>query len=984
MKPKAYILPLILLLTGLLVSCSTKKNTAGSRFWHSFNARFNTYFNGEQAFIEGDKAKLSSHVDDYTQLLPVFLVGSEKSREAGKGNYETAITKCQKAIQLHSIRRKPKVSPGKRKSPKTKQYLQRQEFNPFLKKAWMLMAKAQFQKGEFLEAAATFSYITRHYKAEPVVVAEARQWMARCYAQLDWFYDAEDALSKALRDTLSHRRRMTKEMDATRADLLLRQGRFADALPFLQSTARHARPKQQKARLYFLIGQVNRQLGNDKEASAALKKCVRLSPPFELSFNARILQTEIAASNPGQAKSMLKKLRRMARNENNKDRLDQVYYAMGNIHLSLGDTAQAISAYEKGREKSTRKGIEKGVLMLRLAELYWEKRDFPNAQACYTEALALIDKSREGYAEASRRSKVLDKLVPFTSAVHLQDSLQALVLMPEAERNAAIDRVIEALKKKEEEERKASKDSAAAARMAENQDGGNGNNANTNTNSNTNANAKDGTWYFYNSLLVMQGKEDFRKRWGNRKNEDNWRRSNRTVVSMEQTEGYDYEADDSLSALQDSIAAKEGVEEETAADSVSAADDPHQREYYLAQLPFTPEAKEESDKIIMDGLYNAGVIEKNDLEDFPLAAETLTRLTRDYPSFEQMPEALYEMFLLYSRWGRTEEARTIRDRLAADFPDHDLTKMVTDPDFEWNARYGREIEDSLYAATYTAYRLRDHAAVESNFARSTEKYPKGLNRPKFIFVHVLDRLATAPVADLTKELRELLETFPESDVSPMAGMILKGLESGRAIGSGHFDLASLWNRRTAAADSLAAATGGPNAFTDEKNAPHLFVLAYPTDSIPANLLLYETARLNFSSSVGRGLDLSFSHSEGLSFFTVSSFRNFNDARNYANRVAADSVLAPLLKKGKVLIVSEANLRLVGTTFSVNDYLEYYDTVLAPPAPVPAANENGSVEEEEPILQRYEDELSPEELERIEKKKEEDNGGTDDEGEWYPG
>ena len=164
--------------------------------------------------------------------------------------------------------------------------------------------------------------------------------------------------------------------------------------------------------------------------------------------------------------------------------------------------------------------------------------------------------------------------------------------------------------------------------------------------------------------------------------------------------------------------------------------------------------------------------------------------------------------------------------------------MVTDPDFEWNARYGREIEDSLYAATYTAYRLRDHAAVESNFARSTEKYPKGLNRPKFIFVHVLDRLATAPVADLTKELRELLEAFPESDVSPMAGMILKGLESGRAIGSGHFDLASLWNRRTAAADSLAAATGGPNAFTDEKNAPHLFVLAYPTDSIPANLLLY--------------------------------------------------------------------------------------------------------------------------------------------------
>ena len=67
----------------------------------------------------------------------------------------------------------------------------------------------------------------------------------------------------------------------------------------------------------------------------------------------------------------------------------------------------------------------------------------------------MLNKQREGYEEAMRRSKVLDKLVPYTSAVHLQDSLQALARMDEPSRNAAIDRVIEALKKKEEEERRA-------------------------------------------------------------------------------------------------------------------------------------------------------------------------------------------------------------------------------------------------------------------------------------------------------------------------------------------------------------------------------------------------------------------------------------------------------------------------------------------------------------------------------------------------
>ena len=35
----------------LLAGCSTKKNTTSTRFWHSFNARYNTYFNGNQAFI---------------------------------------------------------------------------------------------------------------------------------------------------------------------------------------------------------------------------------------------------------------------------------------------------------------------------------------------------------------------------------------------------------------------------------------------------------------------------------------------------------------------------------------------------------------------------------------------------------------------------------------------------------------------------------------------------------------------------------------------------------------------------------------------------------------------------------------------------------------------------------------------------------------------------------------------------------------------
>ncbi len=208
----------------MLTGCSTKKNTRGSRFWHAFNARFNTYYNGTLAFEEGMQAQEKGNKDNYTDFIPYFTVGNEQSRKIGTSNYKTAITKSQKAIQLHSIKKKPAMKGGKKLSPKQKAYRSREEFNPFLKHAWLMMGKAQFRQGEFIEAASTFSYITRHYAAEPLVANEARTWLARCYAGVDWFYDAEDVIDKIKRDTINSRVR--KSLDATMADLLLRQETF--------------------------------------------------------------------------------------------------------------------------------------------------------------------------------------------------------------------------------------------------------------------------------------------------------------------------------------------------------------------------------------------------------------------------------------------------------------------------------------------------------------------------------------------------------------------------------------------------------------------------------------------------------------------------------------------------------------------------------------------------------------------------------------
>ena len=466
---------MLLLLTSsilIIAGCSTKKNTAQSRFWQSFTARYNTYFNGSQAFIEGNIEKENGNRDNCTELIPLYMVGNKQSRSLGNGNFDRAIEKSQKTIKQHSIKRRPEWNKGRRKTEKDIEWLSRREYNPFLWRAWLLMGKSQFQKGEFEEAAATFSYMTRLYQTQPPILGIARAWLAKSYTELDWLYDAEDVITKQQRDSMDYR--AVKDWDYTYADYYIHSQRYEEAIPYLRKVIRHESRKKQKAREWFLMGQLQTLLGNRQQAYEAYKHVIRLNPPYELEFNARIAQTEVLPTMDHQRK--IKKLRRMAASDNNKDYLDQVYYAIGNVYLTQKDTLNAIEAYETGCKKATRSGVEKGVLLLTLGNVYWEKEKYADAQRCYGQAIGLLDKDRKDYEQLSERSKILDELAPHTSAVELQDSLQRLAKMPEDERNKIIDHIIEELIKKEKEEQR-NLEEAEAERISQQQAAQGGNQA---------------------------------------------------------------------------------------------------------------------------------------------------------------------------------------------------------------------------------------------------------------------------------------------------------------------------------------------------------------------------------------------------------------------------------------------------------------------------------------------------------------------------
>ena len=909
---------LIVLFSLVLSGCSTKKNTASTRWWHSFNARYNTYFNGNQAFIDGNLEKEKGNKDNYTEIIPLYMVGNKQSREIGKGQYDRAIEKSEKAIRRHSIKAKPEWNSSKRKTAKDREWLGRREYNPFLWRAWMLLGKSQFQKGAFDEAAATFTYMSRLYHTQPMQSGLAKAWLAKSYTELGWMYDAEDVIRNMSRDSMDFR--AVKDWDYTYANYYIHSGDYQKAIPYLRKAISHERRKVQRAREWFLMGQIQNQLGNKDEAYKAYRKVVACNPPYELEFNARIAQTEVMADRNG--KQMISKLKRMAVNDNNAEYLDQVYYAIGNIYMLQKDTAQAIAAYEKGNQKSVRNGIEKGVLLLTLGNIYWQMEKFNDAQRCYGEAIGLLDKDRKDYDELAYRSKVLDELVPYTDAIHLQDSLLELSTMPEEERLKAIDRVIDALKKKEKEERDARLLAEAEQMEQEQQRTGNqlspGNQA-----APTITQRGNGEWYFYNPMAVNQGKIAFQRQWGKRENKDNWQRINQTVVAMseqqeeETPEGTEnQEANDSIDIAT--------PKEDTPQDSLSA--DPHEREYYLAQIPFTDEQKAVCHDIIKDGLFHAGVIFKDKLDNLTLSEKHLVRLTDNYTDYEYLDEALYHLYLLYARQDRMDKANACLNRMKRDFPESEWTTLLADPFYKENARFGEHIEDSLYAAAYEAFKTDRYDIVKGNARVSADRFPLGENRAKFLFIEGLSMLNEGDGDGCIERLKTVVEKYPNSEVSELAGMIVKGVQDGRRLHGGKFDIGDIWSRRdiTLGSDSTAVIE-----LSAERNENFMFILAYEPDSINENQLLFEMARYNFTNFLVRNFDIVLDEDNGLHRMRISGFLNYDEVLQYARQLFADKAMAAFLKPCHHLIISENNLALIGTRFSYDEYMQFYEDTFIP-------------------------------------------------------
>ena len=903
----------------LLWSCSTKKNTKATRFYHAFNSRYNIYFNGKTAFDEALKAMQDGYKENYSDQILMYPISAQpKEKQTTGGPFDRAIEKGNKAIKLHSIKAKPPKKPGWKNDPKQRAWQEQEEYNPFLKHCWLLVGEAQFYNADFLQASATFSYIARHYAGDEEMVAEARLWQARSYAEMGWFYEAEDILSKL--NTNGIPKKNLNQYAAVYADYLIKEKRFEDAIPYLKTAIKAEKNGKQRARMRYLLGQLYADQELDGLAYQAFQQVIRSNPPYELEFAARIRQTEVFAGRDYQ--KVVKTLKRMAKSQKNQDYLDQVYYALGNVYLNRADTTNAITYYQLGIDSSKQNGMDKALCQIKLGDLYFQMRDYIHAQPCFSGALAGIQKEYKDYPRVSKLSAVLDELVVHAEAVHQQDSLQALAKMPEAERLAVIDKAIADLIKQEEEEKKQAEKEAY---LADQEAKGTGiDRPGTETNAIVLPTGSNGsTFYFYNPQTVAQGKTQFQKKWGRRTLEDNWRRKKKELTTFNDpadTEMADAATETDLGAEGQALPTDSL---ESGMDPV-AADDPHQREYYLQQLPFTQEDIDASNVIIIDGLYNMAMIYKDKLEDLSLSVEGFEELERRFPENEHLLESYYQVYLIALRTHDEALAAAYKQKLIDKFADSDYAVAIADPNYEYNIRMMDAVQDSIYEQTYTAYLADDTTLVRRNYQQVSEKYPLANLLPKFMFLEALTYVQAGDPEGFKAALKALLEKYPKADVSELAGEMLKGVLRGRAMVQGGVRGMSWDLRFGVGEDGSLSAADSARVFTAEPNTPYKLLLMYPEGSVDKNQLLFAVAAYNFANFMVKEFDLTFQTAGPIEMLQVSGFVNFDEILHYYKLIYGPDGYASALDQAiSVLPISDDNYETLMHGKTLDEYITFF-------------------------------------------------------------
>ena len=841
---------MLFLAIALLNQCSTRKNTPITRSYHNLTSYYNILFNGRESFEKGLDQYRDAYQYDFTRLVPVYINGKQELTQNIRPQMERTIEKCSKLIRLHSITAKPEKLEDKRKlSEEEKVYYDKNEFNKYVDDAYLLMGRAYFWQTEYQTASKVLEYAAREFK-DPNIRNRANVWLGRCYIELGQYREA-GKIFQDLQKEEEMQQQARADFHGAWADLHIRSDQYAEAIPHLKQSVRLHKKDEISDRHAYLVAQLYEEMDQPDQAFRQYGEVIDMRPDYRLAFNARLKRAWLHHLTNRSGKQMKEELQDMLKEDKNEDYLDQIYYALGKIAQQNNDTEQALEYFKKSAQASTSNQNQKGISFLSLADIYFDNKKYQTAQAYYDSAVTTLEPSYPGYSDLYIKTQHLTGLVDNLNTIDRQDSLQEVAQMPENERNQLISQLIENHRREQREQ--------AQAQQAQRQYAGQRRNQRIGRDGRT-----EGGWYFYSPTARRQGETDFKRRWGDRELQDNWRLSSTSSAGFED-----------FSPEQEAVATQEQENQYSKTN----------RQYYMQDLPLTDSAMEVSHQKIQNAYFEVGNIYMNDLENRDKAIEAFRELNRQYPDNPYKPGTYYYLYKLNNELGRDQQAQQYKNRIIRGYPNSNYARVLENPDYFRELEETRNRIERMYAQTLQLYRQGQYSRVMDSCNKALARFEEKNYLARFEYLKSLAIGQTQDLVTFRNNLQALVEDYPNTEVANEANGTLSYLKKTELQQIGR---KFQQNKRNAQArqqnTDTAASTPTPvrdSLYSHNTDVPYYFVVITETQNTDIGRLKFDL--INFNLDFFLQKDYNTSSQTFNEFFTavsVKRFENYEQAKKY--------------------------------------------------------------------------------------------------------
>ena len=752
MLKKLILLQLVLL---LLNACSTEKNTFLSRNYHGMTARYNGMFNANELLKASMLTYRASLKEDYYGILPIEPIPLENEAKSMYAAIDTAIVKCTKVIQNHSMPSNDR--PSKKKV----------EHNAWIDENWITIGKANFYRRDYEASLKSFDFVRKFYSNDPSIYV-ADLWMAKTNLQLGNLTDAgfnlakiEKALEaeKEAKETkkeakssakskkklsLKERLKLKKdkpaivpksirlEYEKTYADLELRRKNPEEGLKHLIAALKLARKQLDKSRLNFNIAQFYETAGNRSSAKEYYGKCLKYNAPYEMHFNAKMKRAFM-----GGDEKIKKDLQKMLKDGKNAPFKDQIYYALASTELQENNVPLAKNYLTESAFYAITNKRQKGLAFEKLADLAFAEKKYIAAQKYYDSCAVSMDTLYPNGDAIKNKAKKLADLVAAVEIAEYEDSVQRIAKLPEGEREKFLEKVIK--QQKEEEIARKKKEAERLRELQQLQA--------------PVAQTNSGKWYFNNSKTRDEGFNEFRKLWGSRENEDNWRRSEKTPVLNLSALGTDSTAIDSL---------------------VQQPKDSASVENYMAKLPLTDSSLTASMNRMFDALYTSGMIYKEQLNEPGLAKQQFGKIISKEKENSVDLAASYQLFKFNDATSNEH-----KNHILTVYPNSDYANFIRDPEYFIKRKEIEAFTEKEYLVVLDRYNRALYAPVIARADIVIDQERDNKFRAKYMLLKALSIGQTSPdKKEMLPVLNLIIKEYPKSEEEAKAQEMINIINKG--------------------------------------------------------------------------------------------------------------------------------------------------------------------------------------------------------------